>query len=50
MALQQLGKQEQAHKWYDQGVAWAQSPRHLRQVRELYQEAAAVMGKPGPDK
>jgi tetratricopeptide (TPR) repeat protein len=48
MALRQLGKQEEAKQWFDQGVAWAQTPRKLRQVRLLYQEAANLLEEPGP--
>lgn len=49
MAQWQLGQQEEARKWFAQGVAWAQTPRNLRQVRLLYQEAAGVLREPAPD-
>jgi tetratricopeptide (TPR) repeat protein len=49
MALEQLGQPDAARKWFAQGKTWAQTPRNLRQVRELYQEAADVLGEPGPD-
>jgi hypothetical protein len=48
MALRQLGQPEEAKKWFDQGVAWAQIPRNVRQVRLLYQEAAELLEEPGP--
>ncbi|MEX0677033.1 MAG: protein kinase [Pirellulales bacterium] len=49
MAEWQLGQQEEARKWFAQGVDWARTPRNLRQVRLLYQEAARVLGEPAPD-
>ncbi len=49
MALQQLGQQEEAKKWFAQGAAWAQPPRNLRQVRLLLKEAANVLGEPAPE-
>jgi len=48
MALQQLGQQEEAKKWFAQGAAWAQNPRNFRQIRLLSEEAAGVLGEPGP--
>ena len=48
MTLQQLGQGQEARKWYGQGVAWAQTPRKLRQVRALYEEAANLFGEPAP--
>jgi tetratricopeptide (TPR) repeat protein len=44
----QLGQKDEGRKWFLQGVAWAGEPRNLRQVRRLYQEAAGVLGEPGP--
>jgi tetratricopeptide (TPR) repeat protein len=49
MSLRQLGEQDEAKKWFAQGVAWAKTPRNLRQVQLLYQEAAAVLGEPAPE-
>jgi tetratricopeptide (TPR) repeat protein len=48
MALWQLGRQSEARQWFAQGVEWAQAPRHLRQVRLLYEEAAHLLGETGP--
>ena len=48
MSLRQQGDSDEAKKWFDQGVAWAQTPRKLRQVRLLYQEAANLLDQPGP--
>jgi len=49
MSHAQIGKSDEAKKWFAQGVAWAQAPRRLRQVRALYEEAAQVLGQPGPE-
>ncbi|MBI2826222.1 MAG: protein kinase [Planctomycetia bacterium] len=49
MAHWQLGQQEEARKWFAQGVVWAKTPRTLRQVRLLYEEAAGLLGEPGPE-
>jgi tetratricopeptide (TPR) repeat protein len=48
MALAQHGDKLEAKKWFTQGVSWAQTPRRLRQVRSLYQEAAGLLGEAGP--
>ena len=48
MVYGQLGQKEEGRKWFVQGVAWAAEPRNLRQVRPLYQEAAGLLGEPGP--
>jgi tetratricopeptide (TPR) repeat protein len=48
MVYGQLGQKDEGRKWFQKGVAWAAEPRNLRQVRPLYQEAADILGEPGP--
>jgi serine/threonine protein kinase len=48
MVYGQLGQIDEGRKWFLLGVAWAAEPRNLRQVRPLYQEAAGILGEPGP--
>ncbi len=48
MSLWQLGSRDEALDWYSRGSQWAQAPRHLRQIRRLYGEAAEVLGQSPP--
>ncbi len=49
MAHAQLGSQEDAKRWFEQGATWTKTPRRLKQVRELYEEAAQLLNQPGPE-
>ena len=51
LARWRKGENETARTWFDKAVIWAkQGSPNEPSLRHLWSEAAALLGKPGPDK